>query len=816
MARGRGSAGRVAAASAGVPARPGLFGPRSRFQPRPRDQVDPIYNEAYRRQIEVWLRAICDDSKVRLQFGTAGSYTDMEGLIVVDKTVPPDGRPGEKGLATWGLASHEACHHRKTSRSVFLTYRAKMEQTLKKAGEDIAAARKALQALPDAAQVGQADRAARLAHHEAVRLDQVVLPALQAKLAGASKTKKAELLGQIAAAEAARDQAMAEAKAAAELKAKLVGPHQAAYDQALDALHAAMRQQMRTTQHKDLWNIVEDGRIETWLRVREPFEYHRISLLNRVYPRVPEKYAGGGQMRLVPCPDGYVPVDVNGKELEVVTGPDGKRQVVVEPDTELPVFTDKPLDPKRQMRAALLSDAVPEFSAHDKDLHPDVRACLDECRPLIDDGVRGDTENCLERATDLLDALERHGMLPDPEDEQPNSGQPQQGQGQGGGQGEQQQSGGGGGGGQDQSEGDWEERGDAGGQGEGTSDASGQAEDGEDGGGISKEEREEAEAEGRGSASKEDAEEAADAEEKRQQKAAKGQEGAEKAAAARGDIDGDGWGTPPDQEITSNEKIRAQGAPPPASGHLTSYGNQISAILEDIKTDERGPERHLRSGRLDRRRLTRVPVGDEDVFWREGQELELDLAVDTVLDLSGSMDGHRRALQDAAITMNIAARKTGIPMAIWGYDSGGHQAARHYEFKGYTHEQAHALGEIEGRANPQSRAGGGTPTKEAVEFAHSRLRHRRESTRLMVVFTDGQPNDGGEASRQAVEQARRDGIPVMGVWFREDNHYSAGGREGMQKIFGGDFVEIADISELPRAFRRRLFDIVKGKRLRRS
>lgn len=828
VARGRSGSSRLNA-TAVAPAGPRRVfgGGAARFVPRVREPVDPVYNESYRRQIEVWLRAICRDPNVRLAFGTDGSYTDMEGLIVVDKTVPPDGSPGEKGLATWGLASHEACHHRKTSRTVWRGYRAKMEAALEAAKKRITKARKALAALSDADRIAEADRTERLAHHEAVRLDQVVLPALQAQLAGATKMEKADLLGRIATAEKQRDIAAAAAAAAAAEKAKLMGPNKAAYDAALTELHAAVRDQMRTTQHKDMWNIVEDGRIETWLRVREPFEYTRISLLNRVYPRVPETYQAGGQMRLVPCPDGYVPVDIHGNELEVVTDPNGKRQVVVAPDTELPVFTDRPLDVKRQMRAALLADAVPEFSAHDKDLHPDVRACLDECRPVIDDGVRGDTQNCLDRATDLLDVLERHGMLPDPDDEKPNSGdqsQQQQGGGQGeGGEGgdqgdesEQQQSGGGGQG-EESSESDWEQRGDGGGQGEGTSDASGQAEEGEDGGGITKEEREKAEAEGAGSASEEDAKEAADAEERKQKQAAKSQEGAEKSAAAKGDIDGDGWSMPPNQEITSNEKIRANGSEPPPSGHLTTYGNQISAILEDIKTEERGPERRLRSGRIDRRRLPRVPIGDEEVFWREGSELDLDLAVDTVLDLSGSMDGQRQALQDAAVTMSIATRKTQIPMAIYGYDSGYGAQARHYEFQGYGQGRANALGEIGGRANPEARAGGGTPTKEAVEFAHARLRARRESTRLMIVFTDGMPNDGGGESHQAIEAARREGIPVMGVWFRDEHdHYGENARAGMRRMFGGDFVEISQISELPRAFRKRLFEIVKGKRGRSS
>lgn len=812
MARGKNGTARMSAVAAAPRSR---FGPGTRFVPRPRPPVDPIYNESYRRMMEVWLRAICRDSSVRLQFGESGSYTDMKGLIVVDKTVPPNGRPGERGLASWGLASHEACHHRKTSRSVFLTYIEGMTKKIEAADKAIAAARKAIAALPGAAAAGELDRVARAAHHTAMRLDRVEIPELAAALAAAgSASEKKALQSRLDAAEAERDAAMAAAAKATADKAALLGPHQADFDAAIAALRAAQREKMRTTQHKDLWNIIEDGRIETWLRVREPYEYNRISLLNRVYPRVPDKYEAGGQMRLVPCPDGYVPVDIDGNELEVVEDPSGQRQVVVGPETVLPVWTDRPLDPKRQMRAALLADSVPEFSSHDKDLHPDVRACLDECRPLVDDGVRGDTANCLERATDVLDGMERHNMLPDPDDPPSNSGE-QGDQSDGGGESQQSQSGGGGGGGEDEQD-DWDQRGDAGGEGEGTSDSAGGAEDGEDGGGISKEEREEAEKEGKGSATEEEAQEAADAEERRQGKAAKDQDGSEKASRAKGDIDGDGWQAPPNQSITSQEKIRAVGAGPAATGHLTTYGNQISEILADIKTDERGPERRLRSGRLDRRRLTRVPIGEEDVFWREGHELELDLAVDTVLDLSGSMDGSRGQLQDAAITMGIAGRKAEIPLAIWGYDSGGANAARHYEFKGYPNERANALGEISGRSNPECHAGGGTPTKDAVEFAHSRLASRRESTRLMIVFTDGQPNDGGEESRAAVEQARRDGIAVMGCWFRDpSDHYSENAREGMRRIFGGDFVEMDKISDLPSAFRKRLFEIVKAKRTRR-
>lgn len=786
------------------------FFARDRYKVAPPEVVPDVGNEAHRRSLEVYARATVGRRDITVSFGPGGSHTDMKGNIQVASDLPPNGSNGERYVCMSGFLSHELWHERVTARVVWEEFLAEMETEQERLTKESVRIRTGLSKIAGyqemAAIEGEAKRAAELA----VVLEHALIPGLQADLAklSAGSTKKRRALEEaIAEAEEQLAEVHKAAKSLSAQAAKLRAPIDAAAAP-LERQGIDMLQEMHklTAERKDIWNIVEDGRIEEYARETQPLEYRRISLLNRIYPRINAEYTA--EKPAAPkAPEGYVPTDIDGNPLPIVTDATGQDRVVLLPGTKLPVFGDAPLDPTRQIRAALLAEAVPEFSGADKPMHPRVRACFDECLPLIAEGVTTDTRGCLAASDAILEVLERHDLLPkiDPD---------------GGG------GGGGGGGGMPSpfpgkgaaGASSDEQRGDGGGEGEGTSDASGNAAEGEDGG-MSSGQREKNEKDGKGSASDDEAKAAVEKGEGEAKANKAKADGQNRADDKNGDIPAERWQAPGRQDITSQGQIRAAGENRFEAGHLAAYGNQLADELADLKVLARGPQRYLRSGRIDRRLLSkaRIETRDNDdarprVFYRPGEELDVDLVFDLVTDMSGSMDHYRGQLGDAAITTHIAGKKLEIPHAIWGFDSGGSEA-NHYEFKGYDDARPHALAEIGRRTNSAVRAGGGTPTRAAIEFQMARMARRRETTRVAVIFTDGGPTDSTpEECRRIIDQGRARGITVVGCYFRDpSDRYASQGSEGMRSMFGKDYIEIERVGELPRQLGKLLQTLMKSK-----
>lgn len=777
MARGRGH--RTASALTD-----GVLRGRDRFTVATPERVESVANEAHRRALEVYARAMTSRRDITVRFGEQGSWTDMDGNIVIQSNMPAEGTPGERYVCIAGLLSHELWHERITARTVFVEIKEDAERAKADGASLTKPIHDALAAVPGYVDMAEAEaKAAQLAEQ-----------ALIARLAGdAAQAAQMEAAARSAAAAAAKLRAPIDAK---------VAPDEARGKELLNDLARRMSYRL------DHWNIIEDGRIEEHARAKAPLEYRRISLLNRLAPRITDTYTVAEPMAPKFRAGDPAPLTSSGAPLEVVVDAVGTTRVLVPAGTTLPVWTERPIDPVRQMRGALLAEAVPEFSATDKPLHPAVRACLEECLPIIDRGVTGDTRTALAAGDEIIEVLKRHGLMPEVD---PNGGGGGGGSGDGipspfPGKGEGQA-------GQPQ-------RGDGGGTGEGTSESAGGAEEGEDGGDISSEDRERNEQEGKGSAGEQDVKDAVEQGEGEANQHASEAGKRNAAAEQRGDIPADRWKAPGRQAIHSQVTIRAEGSDRLDRGRLSRYGNQLADELAELRMESEAPIRFRRTGRLDRPRLARAVVAMREnpdarprAFYKQGEELETDLAADITVDLSGSMDAYRQRLSDAAGTAHIACEKLGMPHAIWGYDSGHSAEANHYEFKGYDEIRPHALGEIGNRSNSRARAGGGTPTKSALEFALARLSKRQEGIKINMILTDGQPTDSSPADcRRIVDESRRRGNVVIGIFFRDrDDPYGRENISSMREIFGADLIEISDIAEMPRALGKRVKSILKTK-----
>lgn len=193
-----------------------------------------------------------------------------------------------------------------------------------------------------------------------------------------------------------------------------------------------------------------------------------------------------------------------------------------------------------------------------------------------------------------------------------------------------------------------------------------------------------------------------------------------------------------------------------------------------------------------------------DRIFRDLRNIERDLSVAVLMDCSRStesvvgdrsiIDTTREAL--AALAGGIDA--AGDRLAVWGFSSLRRDRVFLTRCKGF-----------EGRVTPEvtARIGGLRPGHytrlgAAIRHTSSRLALETSARKLLLVLTDGKPNDldhyegihGIEDSHMAVREARRAGQAVHGVIVDAD------GQDWFARIFGSrGFTLLPDPSRLGRA-----------------
>ena len=219
--------------------------------------------------------------------------------------------------------------------------------------------------------------------------------------------------------------------------------------------------------------------------------------------------------------------------------------------------------------------------------------------------------------------------------------------------------------------------------------------------------------------------------------------------------------------------------------------SQVQEIRRVFDRQQDAQTRHLTGlerGKLDGRRLARVGAGDLNVF-RRRQVLETpDLAVGLLLDVSGSMNGYMDVVEEtAAVFAEGLIRKRGVNFAAWTYTGGGGQVD-------LTRICDRRLGKL---CLANVVRGGGTPSGAAIAGAKVLLERMPERRKVLIHFTDGQPDNFHHVVR-AVAACREAGIRVYSIGVG-----AAGG--SFQGQYGpGNWEVIRRVPELPAAVARLL------------
>ena len=174
-----------------------------------------------------------------------------------------------------------------------------------------------------------------------------------------------------------------------------------------------------------------------------------------------------------------------------------------------------------------------------------------------------------------------------------------------------------------------------------------------------------------------------------------------------------------------------------------------------------------RGRRMDGKRLHRLPLGETKVFQRKQFKAAPNTAIHLLLDKSESMGyqvsdsqgqplGSRMPIALEA-TLALALAFEGIPGVNPGVTA----------FPGHQDDSVYRLLEHGQRVNARTgafslAATGSTPMTEAIWFAAASLLRCLEPRKVLIVITDGQPNDS-LSTLELLQRCRDSGIEMVGV-----------------------------------------------------
>jgi len=196
-------------------------------------------------------------------------------------------------------------------------------------------------------------------------------------------------------------------------------------------------------------------------------------------------------------------------------------------------------------------------------------------------------------------------------------------------------------------------------------------------------------------------------------------------------------------------------------------GNRLRALLANREETETYA---ARSGQLSDRNLYRFALNDTNVFVKAEERVDATAAVSITADLSGSTGAQRNGSSVAeqiriALTMiENVLHEIGTPREILGFapESGELNCM----VKSFEDNHRVALDRIAGMHRLVG--GGSTPIGSAVLQAGSRLLNHDAQRKLLLVVTDGLPDDV-EHARQMTSTVLRSGAEVIYLVIGQEN-----------------------------------------------
>ncbi|WKZ86246.1 hypothetical protein N5B55_04670 [Ralstonia pickettii] len=240
-------------------------------------------------------------------------------------------------------------------------------------------------------------------------------------------------------------------------------------------------------------------------------------------------------------------------------------------------------------------------------------------------------------------------------------------------------------------------------------------------------------------------------------------------------------------------------------------------------------ENGRRSGRLHAANLSRLAVGDGRVFRRKTETTSKDVAVELVVDASGSMSGAKvHTAAQAAYALASVLDRIGIKSEVICFTT-GECPISHVKLeeesdkigKGFTRVEALYMPIIKGFNErmtatetksrfawlPNSNILRNNVDGECVEIAARRLLSRREAGKVMMVLSDGAPSCYSSNPRalqkhlkETVKKVEGSGVKVVGIGIMSTE---------VERFYSRSMV-LNDVSELPQRVMKELRHLLLG------
>lgn len=194
---------------------------------------------------------------------------------------------------------------------------------------------------------------------------------------------------------------------------------------------------------------------------------------------------------------------------------------------------------------------------------------------------------------------------------------------------------------------------------------------------------------------------------------------------------------------------------------------------------------HKETGRvLDTRRLTSALLGENKLFRHKSKAVEFNSAFTVLLDSSSSLGSDMVEAEAAVVSLLFALDGIkGVSTSAYHFphattNNVGLLKAREQSFRAAVNAKQFGIS-----------ANGCTPLEQALWPAFSDLLNARADRHVMVVVTDGKPDNSGPVV-QMVKDAKKEGVIVIGIGFGGANE------NVMTSLFDDTGVAVGSVSAL--------------------
>lgn len=195
----------------------------------------------------------------------------------------------------------------------------------------------------------------------------------------------------------------------------------------------------------------------------------------------------------------------------------------------------------------------------------------------------------------------------------------------------------------------------------------------------------------------------------------------------------------------------------------------------------------MRSGRLDTNKLAEARQSVQTVYTRTIKAQPKPMNVVLLIDESGSMHSRCVLCRDAAVLIQEAVENIpDIHLSIYGYTTGRGCKNVILTYRDYWDKRPnkYRIGSIS--------AYGGTPTRDALLEITAKVSENSSDRTILFILSDGAPDTSLQSVKQAVDEATRRGITVIGISVA-----SSLGEDTLKAMYG-HYLVMNDNSDLPK------------------